>query len=442
MREFNIRCGAADDAEGIFEVMAKAFRVEENSSRWHSWRSLATNQATRFRVLEIDGKIISVALISPQRLRVGKSCEIIKGDVGEVSTLPEFQGEGYGSALMRDVVEWMRENEYDMSRLGGYAGFYSRFGYVPFPRRFVEFSLESVKAGASTISAEEMYCPPEGLPGIVRSYDADYDSIRRDELYQMFNGERSGAIVRDFNPPHSTSPISKSVKAPATPSLFNPFRLVYEVDGIVEGYLFATDYGRDVTPFEAHITIGDIAFNPARPDALEGLLKQILHFACGRGIKRVTARLPFDTAVLSVLTQAKITFKLEELQGAYATNMISIINLESLFRKISPELTARLRASTVGNWQKFASQDVFDVEIGFENQRVGLCVSDAGVSISPTNNATIQLITDQATLMKLIFGIISFEEAVIANREYIDSFGVALFSAWFPRQPCASGPWG
>ena len=139
MKEFNIRCGTAGDAEDIFEVMAKAFRVEENSSRWHSWRSLATNQATQFRVLEIDGRIISVALISPQRLRVGRNCEIIKGDVGEVSTLPEFQGKGYGSALMRDVVEWMRKNNYDMSRLGGYAGFYSRFGYVPFPRRFVEF---------------------------------------------------------------------------------------------------------------------------------------------------------------------------------------------------------------------------------------------------------------------------------------------------------------
>jgi len=438
MREFNIRCGAADDAEGIFEVMAKAFHVEENSSRWHSWRSLATNQATQFRVLEIDGKIISVALISPQRLRVGKSCEIIKGDVGEVSTLPEFQGEGYGSALMRDVVEWMRENEYDMSRLGGYAGFYSRFGYVPFPRRFVEFSLESVKAGASTISAEEMYCPPEGLPGIVRSYDADYDSIRRDELYQIFNGERSGAIVRDFNPPHPSSPIPKSVKAPATPSLSDPFRLVYEVDGIVEGYLFATDYGRDVTPFEAHITIGDIAFNPAHPDALEGLLKQILHFACGRGIKRVTARLPFDIAVLSVLTQAKITFKLEELQGAYATNMISIINLESLFRKIAPELTTRLQAT---NLENLSPNDVY-VEIGFENQRIGLRVSNSEINICPVDNPAIQLLTDQATIMKLVFGIISFEEVPIANRQNIDAFGSAVLRAWFPRQPCASGPWG
>jgi predicted N-acetyltransferase YhbS len=441
MKKFNIRCGTAGDAEGIFEVMAKAFHVEENSSRWHSWRNLATNQATQFRVLEIDDKIISVALISPQRLRVGKNCEIIKGDVGEVSTLPEFQGKGYGSALMRDVVEWMRKNNYDMSRLGGYAGFYSRFGYVPFPRRFVEFSLESVKAGASTISVEEMYRPPEGLPGIVRSYDADRDSIRRDELYQIFNGERSGAIVSDFKP-KSVEAKRQKVKVASIPSLSDPFRLVYEVDDIVEGYLFATDYGRDVTPFEAHITIGDIAFNPACPDALEGLLKQILHFACERGIGKVTARLPFDNAVLSILTQAKITFKLEELQGAYATNMIQIINLESLFRKVSPELSARLQASAVANWQKLLSKDALYVEIGFESQRVGLCVSDTGVNISSVDNANIQLLTDQATLMKLIFGIISFEEAVITNREKLDAFGSAVLSTWFPRQPCASGPWG
>ena len=441
MKEFNIRCGTPDDAEGIFEVMAKAFRVEENSSKWHSWKNLATNQATGFRVLEIDGKIISVALISPQRLRVGRNCEVIKGDVGEVSTLPEFQGKGYGSALMRDVVKWMSEHNYEMSRLGGYAGFYSRFGYVPFPRRFVEFTLESVKAGASTISAEEMYRPPEGLPGIVRSYDAD-DSFRRDELYQIFNGERSGAMVRDLNPLQSSVRLRKAAKTSATPLLSDPFRLVYEVDGIVEGYLFATDYGRDVTPFEAHITIGDIAFNPECPDALEGLMKQILHFACQRGIKRVTARLPFDTAVLSILTQAKITFKLEELQGAYATNMIQIINLESMFRKICPELTARLRNSTVGNWHKFDSKDVFDLVIGFEGQRIGLRISKAEVNIYPVDSSTIQMLADQTTLMKLIFGIISFEEAAVANRQNLDSFGSSLLSTWFPRQPCASGPWG
>ncbi len=420
----NIRCGTQRDAEGIFEVMSKAFHVEENSSKWHSWKSLAVNDAKRFRVLEMEDNIISVAHIARHRLAVG-SCEIAKGDVGEVSTLPAFQGKGYGSALMRDVVRWMRENDYDMSRLGGYSVFYRRFGYIPFPRRYVEFPIESVKAGASTISVEEMFTPPEG-PGLVRSYDASRDAIRKAELYQLFNKGRSGSIVVDVNP---------NAKLPTTPSPPNPLTIVYEVDGVVEGYLFATDYGRNITPFEAHITIGDVAFNPVCPDALAGLLKQILHVAAKRGIMRVTSRLPFDAKVLSILPSAHITFKLQEFQGAYATNMIQIINLESLFRKIAPELESRLRRAVVADWRG-------EIEIGCDKQRVGLRISDEGVKVSPVGEESPQMLTDQATLMKLIFGIISFDEAPVNLQRCIEPVILAVLRAWFPRQPTASGPWG
>ncbi|MFQ6041112.1 MAG: GNAT family N-acetyltransferase [Candidatus Poribacteria bacterium] len=420
----DIRCGTQKDAEGIFEVMSKAFHIEENSSRWHSWKRLATNDATRFRVLEIDGKIISVAHIARHRLAVG-SCEIAKGDVGEVSTLPEFQDKGYGSALMRDVVGWMRENDYDISRLGGYSVFYRRFGYVPFPRRFVEFTIEPVKAGANTISVEEMFKPPEG-PGMVRPYDASRDAIRKDELYQLFNKGRSGSIVINLNP---------NAKLPTTPSNPDPLRIVYEVDGIVEGYLFATNYGRDITPFEAHITVGDIAFNPACPDALAALFRQILHFAAQNDIKRVTSRLPFDPAVLSLLTEAHITFKLEELQGAYATNMIQIINLKSLFGKIIPELEFRLRQSAVTDWRG-------EIEIGFDTHRVGLNISDGEVRIAPVAEGVPTMLTGQATLMKLIFGIISFDEAPVKVQNCVRPSIPELLRVWFPRQPTASGPWG
>ena len=126
MQGFHSRSGVADDTEAIFEVMVRAFNVEENSDRWHSWHKLAVRDAERFRVLEVEGKVVGVAIINPERLYVG-SCEIVKADVGEVSVLPEFQGKGYGSALMRDVVHWMHDNDCDTSRLGGSTIFYRRF---------------------------------------------------------------------------------------------------------------------------------------------------------------------------------------------------------------------------------------------------------------------------------------------------------------------------
>ena len=417
MQRLNFRGGVADDAETIFEVMEKSFLVEKNSNRWHSWYNLAVRNAQRFRVLEHVGRVIGVALITNERLCIG-SCEILKGDVGEVSILPEFQGKGYGSALMRDVVQWMRDKNYDISRLGGYSIFYRRFGYVPFPRRLVEFPIEPANAGANIISVEERFRPPEGLPGKIRPYDASRDAVRRDELYQMFNRGRSGSIVRDFNP---------NAKLPKKNSVPNPLRIVYETNDIVEGYLSAGNDGR---------SISEVTFNPSYPDAFVGLMKQILHFAAERGINSVSSRLPFEPNILSILTGANITFNLIERQGGHASNMIQIVNLASILNKITPELESRLRPTSVANW-------CGEIEIGFESQRVGLRVSNGNITASVcVGDEAFYVQTDQGSLMKILFGILSFEEADIFNRRNITPSATAVLSAWFPRQYTASGPWG
>jgi len=67
MQGFHSRSGVADDTEAIFEVMVRAFNVEENSDRWHSWHKLAVRDAERFRVLEVEGKVVGVAIINPER---------------------------------------------------------------------------------------------------------------------------------------------------------------------------------------------------------------------------------------------------------------------------------------------------------------------------------------------------------------------------------------
>ncbi|MBT3270871.1 GNAT family N-acetyltransferase [Candidatus Poribacteria bacterium] len=417
MQRFHFRSGVADDTEAIFEVMVRAFHVEENSDRWHSWHKLAVRDAGRFRVLEVEGRVLGVAIIKPERLCVG-SCEIVKADVGEVSVLPQFQGKGYGSALMRDVIQWMRDNDCDMSRLGGSAIFYRRFGYVPFPRRSVVFPIEPVHAGADIVSVEEVFRPPEGLPGEVRPYDASRDAVRKDELHQLLHRGRSGSIVRDFHP---------NARLPSRPSSPDPLRIVYEADGIVEGYLSAGDDGR---------SIGDVAFNPACPDAFVGLMKQILHVAAERGVDSATSCLPFDASILPILSGANIAFTLIERQGGRASNMIQIVQLASLLSKMAPELESRLRSSSVADWRG-------EIEVGFESQRVGLRVGNGSVTTNvPLGDGAFRMQTDQGTLMKLLLGILSFEEAPTADRESIHPSAAAVLSAWFPRRHTASGPWG
>ena len=116
--------------------------------------------------------------------------------------------------------------------------------------------------------------------------------------------------------------------------------------------------------------------------------------------------------------------------------MIQIVNLASLLNKITPELESRLRPTSVADW-------CGEIEIGFESQRVGLRVGNGNITTSVcVGDEAFHMQTDQGTLMKLLFGILSFEEADIFNRKNLTPSAAAVLSAWFPRQCTASGPWG
>ena len=165
-------------------------------------------------------------------------------------------------------------------------------------------------------------------------------------------------------------------------------------------------------------------------------MKQILHVAAERGANSVSSCLPFEPAVLSILTGANIAFTLIERQGGHASNMIQIVNLASLLNKITPELEARLRSTSVADWRG-------EIEIGFKSQCVGLLVSNGNSTASVcVGDEAFYMQTDQGTLMKLLFGILSFEEADIFDRKSITPSAAAVLSAWFARQRTASGPWG
>lgn len=428
-----VRDADPGEAEAIFDLMVRAFGVEEGSERWHQWRGLAFGQVAHFEVLDKGGRIIGAALVRPERLRLAPDGEIVKGEVGEVCVLPEFQGQGYGHRLMQGVVEAMRRKGCDISRLGGYIPFYRRFGYVPFPRRYVLFPVEPVQGGVRTIAAAEMFGPPEGLPGSVRPYDPARDAGQIQRVYGIFYGARTGAVVREMEPHDAKD------DRPASPTPvedLDPLKLVYEVDGRIEGYLMAADLGRDVTPFEARITVGEAAYDPARPDAIEGLLKQLLHEALKRSARRVTARLPFDAQVLDAIRDAGIGFELQEMQGTHAGNMIRIVDLCSLLIRIAPTLTWRLRATGI-------RPSSTTVEIACAGEQAILRMDEGGeVEAGGGGKADLRISPDPATLLKLILGILSFEEAVLAGKERMDARMRSLLSAWFPRQPCTSGPWG
>jgi predicted N-acetyltransferase YhbS len=430
MDSYTTRAGTPDDAEEIIAVSAAAFDARPDEQSRRNMIEHAAREAGLFRIVEVNARIVSVAKVHPHRLRVGRACEVLKGDVGGVATHPDFQRRGYGHALMLDVVDWMRREGYDLSRLGGYARFYRQFGYVPFPRRYVAFPIGPVRAGATTIPAEEVHHAPEGLPGVLRSYDAARDAVRHGELYEMLNGQRSGALVRD-----GEAELRAQAGLPSKP---DPLQVVYELGGLVQGYAIGAEARSGIHGEEPAIAVNDIAFNPDCPEALVAVIQHILHEACSRSLRLVTARLPFDEAVLSILREAGITLRLEEAHEGIASNMMRIVNIESLFRKIAPELARRLDESGVSEWLVLTGREAM-LEIRVDGEQVALAVAPGAVTVSDAASADGRLVTDQATLVKLIFGMLSFDEAVITGRGELNFVSQAVFRAWFPRQGCYGG---
>jgi len=75
-----------------------------------------------------DGKICSVLGVYPIPVTVGEE-ELLFSTVGNVATLPEYEGRGYMQLLMTEAMKELEKLHADASRLGGARQRYNRFGY-------------------------------------------------------------------------------------------------------------------------------------------------------------------------------------------------------------------------------------------------------------------------------------------------------------------------
>jgi predicted N-acetyltransferase YhbS len=417
-----VRTPASEEGEAVGAVVQGAFGGTHRQETCDSVRA----DPGSWRVLEAEGRIVSACRIGLHELRVGR-CSIRKGDVGHVATLPEFQGRGFGSELMRDTVDYLKEAGCQIGRLGGLIAFYARFGWVPFPRRYYEFPIEPVRAGVKTLQPDEYLQPPKGYRGRIVPYDPVRHHEGRVRLHEEFNRHRTGSAVVSFGGP----PKAAEAKPDET-----GLRLACEMDGEVAGYVFGFERPKDHTAFEAQVEIGETAFDYAKPEALGALVAQVLRVAYQKGAKRVTGRLPFDERVEDALRTAGIAFHQVEIQTAPASNMVRIVDLLGLLKRITPELEARRAASAVPDWR---GEVAFHLEDG---QTAALEVKDGTVAAWDWTTAANRVGLDQAAMLKLVLGLRSFDEC--ATVEADDDAGSArgACNVLFPRQAAASGGWG
>ena len=80
-------------------------------------------------IVKYKGEVVShIGIITkPMRLHGEK---FVAGGIGDVVTHRQHRGKGLASRLMKQVVQFMQDNEYDFSILSGIPNYYHRFGYI------------------------------------------------------------------------------------------------------------------------------------------------------------------------------------------------------------------------------------------------------------------------------------------------------------------------
>ncbi len=74
------------------------------------------------------GKICALLGVYPLKTRIGDK-ELMFSTVGNVATLPEYEGRGYMKVLMNEAMKELERIGADASRLGGVRQRYNRYGY-------------------------------------------------------------------------------------------------------------------------------------------------------------------------------------------------------------------------------------------------------------------------------------------------------------------------
>lgn len=404
------------DIDGLLKVSLAAFNkvYKKGSKEWNKERAAIAYDLKQWRIMLNNEKIVAAVHVKKDWLKIGKS-KILKGDVGGVCVLPEMQGKGLGTLILKDTVEWMKKQRYDISRLGGLCKYYSRFGYKRFPRRYYEFNVGTLaRAGASRILESEISLENDLLKKI-RPFVPQKDYAQAIKLSQKFDSFYSGSRI-----------LSREEKKASTMKKKNPLDIVFVENGKILGRMQASESDAEISDFEARIRIYLNGYDIKRPYVIQSMMAYMNNYAFKKGIKRMTARMPFDACIINALSELPFRFKTIETYGGVSGNMLQIVNFKSLINRLIPELEKRLSISAD---LQFA--------LGVGKESVALKISNGKIKPIEKSSGLIVNI-NEADMLKLALGLLSFSELNVTTNTQT----ATVLNILFPRLPASSSNWG
>jgi ribosomal protein S18 acetylase RimI-like enzyme len=138
----SLRCALADDQVGLLALWELVFderdQVAELTWRDHArdWflRHVDDGANARFPVIDIAGELVATAIGTLESGVPNPYCHSGRTvRLANVITLPSHRGQGYGTAVVRDVIEWARTigaDRVDLSTSSEGQRLYERLGFT------------------------------------------------------------------------------------------------------------------------------------------------------------------------------------------------------------------------------------------------------------------------------------------------------------------------
>ena len=269
------------------------------------------------RVVVANGHVVSAAIVGPRRIRFGP-VRVPALTIGPVATSEAHRKRGYAAALMNDITAYAKSRGVLVTYLGAIPDFYHRFGYFPFrvPTRATVRYANAKKAA---------------LPGRMRKMTRkDVAAVR--PIYDRVAKNRICAAARDrLVWDWLLGPGSKTWQ-------WMNARVILDRKGAVHGYATGD--------FEDRINIRELVVNP-KEESIRIALGALAWQARRAVVGEMEVQLPFDdpfAVLIRQLVGADFTFRAQSTGG----QLMCIVDLPELLRRLEPLFTRRLRDSDAG----------------------------------------------------------------------------------------------